>query len=210
MEETPLNRILLPASIVRANVTGIVSLANEIYGKQLGILRELLPQADHFGVLAVPKGLLYKSIVKDMQAAASAIGRTIEVMDAGTSDEIDAAFARLGDQKRVQGLLVTNDPFYIERRVQLAILTARYAIPAIYPFREMVEAGGLLSYGPNLAARDREAALYVCRILNGENPTDLPVQQMSKFELTISLRTAKALGLKIPNSIQLLADRVVE
>lgn len=202
----------LVASLNRpgGNVTGVISLANELFGKQLGILHELLPQTVHIGVLANPKSATHESIVKDTQAAASAIGQTIEILDAGTSGEIDAAFVRFGDEKRAQGLLVTNDPFFLARRVQLAILAARYAVPAIYPFREMVDAGGLLSYGPNLADRDRQAALYVGRILKGENPADLPVQQMSKFELVINLKTAKALGLSVPNSMQLLADEVIE
>jgi putative tryptophan/tyrosine transport system substrate-binding protein len=192
------------------NVTGVISLANVLFGKQLGILHELLPQAIHIGVLAYPKSALHEPIVKDTQAAASVIGQTIEILDAGTSDEIDAVFARLRDEKRVQALLVTNDPFFIARRIQLAILAARYAVPAIYPFREMAEAGGLMSYGPNLADRDRQAALYVGRILKGENPANLPVLQMSKFELVINLKTAKALGLSVPNSMQLLADEVID
>ena len=119
-------------------------------------------------------------------------------------------FARIGNEKRVQGLLVTNDPLFVGQRVQLAILAARYAVPAIYPFREQTEAGGLLSYGPNLADRDRQVGVYVGRILHGEDPGDLPVQQMSKFELIINLKTAMALGLIIPNSLQLLADEVIE
>ena len=202
----------LVASLNRpgGNVTGVISLANVLFGKQLGILHELLPQATHFGVLANPKSAVHESIVNDTQAAASAIGQTVEILDAGTSDELDAVFVRLADEKRAQGLLVTNDPFFIARRIQLAILAARYTMPTIYPFREMAEAGGLMSYGPNLADRDRQAALYVGRILKGENPADLPVQQMSKFELVINLKTAKALGLSVPNSMQLLADVMIE
>jgi putative ABC transport system substrate-binding protein len=202
----------LVASLNRpgGNVTGAISLANVLYGKQLGILHELLPQAIHIGVLAYRQSAVHESIVKDTQAAASVIGQTIEILDTGTSDEIDAVFVRLRDEKRVQALLVTNDPFFIARRIQLAILAARYAVPAIYPFREMAEGGGLMSYGPNLADRDRQAALYVGRILKGENPADLPVLQMSKFELVINLKTAKALGLSVPNSMQLLADEVIE
>jgi putative tryptophan/tyrosine transport system substrate-binding protein len=192
------------------NVTGILSLSNELYGKQFGIMHELLPQASHFGVLVSPKGMLREKIVSDTQAAAGALGRTFEILDAATNTDIDAAFARIGEEKRVQGLLVANDTFYVEQRVQLAILAARYAVPAIYPFREQTEAGGLLSYGPNLADRDRQVGVYVGRILHGENPGDLPVQQMSKFELIINLKTAKALGLIIPNSLQLLADEVIE
>ena len=192
------------------NVTGIISLSNELYGKQFGIMHELLPQASHFGVLVNPKGILREKIVSDTQAAAGALGQTVEILDAATSTEMDAGFARIGEEKRVQGLLVSNDTFYVEQRVQLAILAARYAVPAIYPFREQTEAGGLLSYGPNLADRDRQVGVYVGRILHGENPGELPVQQMSKFELIINLKTAKVLGLIILNSLQLLADEVIE
>jgi putative ABC transport system substrate-binding protein len=202
----------LVASLNRpgGNVTGILSLANELYGKQLGILHELLPQASHFGVLSSPKGLLRETIVKETQTAALALGQTVEILDALTTADIDAVFARVGGEKRVQGLLVTNDPFYLAQRVQLAILAARFSVPTIYPFREMAAAGGLLSYGPNIAERDRAAGVYVGRILKGEKPADLPVQQMSKFELVINLKTAKALNLNVPNSMQLLADELIE
>jgi putative ABC transport system substrate-binding protein len=202
----------LVASLNRpgGNVTGILSLANELYGKQLGILHELLPQASHFGVLSSPKGLLRETIVKETQTAALALGQTVEILDALTTADIDAVFARVGGEKRVQGLLVTNDPFYLAQRVQLAILAARFGVPTIYPFREMAEAGGLLSYGPNIAERDRAAGVYVGRILKGEKPADLPVQQVSKFELVINLKTAKVLNLNVPNSMQLLADELIE
>jgi putative ABC transport system substrate-binding protein len=202
----------LVASLNRpgGNITGIISLTNELFGKQLGILHELLPQADQFGILANPRTLIHDTIVKETQAAASAIGRTIEILDVGSSGEIDAVFERLGETKREQGLLVTNDPIFIARRVQIAILAARYAVPAIYLFRENVEAGGLLSYGPNLADRDRQAALYVGRILKGESPADLPVQQMSKFELLINLSTARALKLGVPPTLLARADEVIE
>jgi putative tryptophan/tyrosine transport system substrate-binding protein len=192
------------------NATGIISLGNELYSKQLGILHELLPQATHIAVLANPQGLIYESIVNDTRAATSAIGQTIEILNASTDTEIDAVFMRLRDEKSAQGLLVTNDPFYIARRVQLAILPARYAVPTIYPYREMAEAGGLLSYGSNLAERDRQAGIYVGRILKGEKPADLPVQQMSKFELVINSKTAKALGLAIPPGVLAIADEVIE
>jgi putative ABC transport system substrate-binding protein len=202
----------LVASLNRpgGNVTGINSLAVELVGKRLGILHELLPQAAHFGLLGNPKSAVHESVVKDARAAALAIGRTIEVLNASTSREIDAVFARLADEKRVHGLLVSNDPFLFAQRVPLAILAARYAVPAIYPFREQADAGGLLSYGPSLANRDREVGHYVSRILNGGRPADLPVQQESKFELVINLRTARLLGLTVSNSMQLLADEVIE
>jgi len=192
------------------NVTGAISRTNELFGKQIGILHELLPQAVHFGVLLTSRSAIHESIIKDTKAAASAIGGMIEVLDVSTSDEIDGVFARLGNEKKVQGLLVTNDPLFVTQRVQLSLLAARYTVPMISPFRQIVEAGGLVSYGPNLAERDRQAALYVGRILNGENPADLPVQQMSKFDLVINMKTAKVLDLNIPNSMQLLADEVIE
>jgi putative tryptophan/tyrosine transport system substrate-binding protein len=192
------------------NVTGIISRSDELFGKQFGIMHELLPQASHFGFLANPKSMVHEKVVSDTQAAAGALGQTVEILDARTSADIDAVFAHIGNEKRVQGLLVSNDPLFIGQRVQLAVLTARYAVPAVYPFRKQTEAGGLLSYGPNLADRDRQVGVYVGRILHGENPGDLPVQQMSKFELIINMKTAKALGLIIPNSLQLLADEVIE
>jgi putative ABC transport system substrate-binding protein len=194
------------------NVTGMTSLAGELVGKQLGMLHELLPQASHFGFLSDPKVQAHESLVKDAQAAASAIGGTIEVLTASTSGEIDAVFARIANGKRVQGLMVTPMPFFLAgpARVQLAILAARYVVPAIYSVREAVEAGGLLSYGSNITDRDREVGHYVGRILKGEKPADLPVQQQSKFELVINLLTAKAIGLTIPNSLRSLADKVIE
>jgi putative ABC transport system substrate-binding protein len=202
----------LVASLNRpgGNVTGMTSLSAELVGKQLGMLHELLPQAAHFGFLSDPKGAGHELLVKDAQAAASAISGTIEVLTASTRGEIDTVFARITNEKRVQGVLVANDQFFLAARVQLAILAARYAVPAIYPFREQAEAGGLLSYGPDLVDRDGQVGRYVGRILKGEKPADLPVQQQSKFEFVINLLTAKAIGLTIPSSMQSLADVVIE
>jgi putative ABC transport system substrate-binding protein len=174
----------------------MTSLSNELFGKQLGMLHELLPQASHFGFLSNPKTPVHGL---DVQAAASAIGGTIEVLTASTSGEIDTVFARLVNAKRVQGLLVSNDPLFLVARVQLAILAARFAVPAIYPFREQAEAGGLLNYGPDLADRDRQVGRYVGRILKGEKPADLPVLQVlqqTKFELVINapLSDARVIG----------------
>ena len=174
------------------------------------MLRELLPQASHFGFLSDPKTPTHEFDVKDVQAAASAIGCTIEVLTASTSGEIDAAFARIANEKRVQGLLVGSRSSLIAARVQLAILTARFAVPAIYSFREEAAAGGLLSYGPDLADRDRQVGRYVGRILNGEKPADLPVSQPTKFELVINLKTAKALGVTIPETLLATADEVIQ
>jgi putative ABC transport system substrate-binding protein len=175
-------------------------------------LLSLLPLASHFGFLSDPKGPLHELLVKDAQAAATAIGRTIEVLTASSSGEIDAVFARIADGKRVQGLLVANSPFFFapRARVQLAILAARYLVPAIYPIRESFEAGGLLSYGPNIVDRDREVGHHVGRILRGEKPADLPVQQQSKFEFVINLQTARIIGLDVPPTLVALATEVIE
>jgi putative tryptophan/tyrosine transport system substrate-binding protein len=193
------------------NITGMTSVSGELVGKQLGILHELLPQVSHFGALENPNNGNPESFVKDAQAAASAaFGQTVEVLNASTSREIDAVFTRFSDDKRAQALLVSNDPLFLARRVQLAILSARYAIPAIYPFREQVEAGGLLSYGPDLIDRDRQVGRYVGRILKGEKPADLPVMQPTKFGLVINVNTAEALGLDVPPTLLALADEVIE
>jgi putative ABC transport system substrate-binding protein len=202
----------LVASLNRpgGNVTGMTSLSDGLLGKQLGILHELLPKASHFGLLSDLKTPVHNVIVKDAQAAASAIGGTIEVLTASTSDEIDIAFARLAYEGRVQGLLVPNYPFFIFARIQLAILAARFVVPTIYPFREQTEAGGLLSYGPDIADRDRQVGRYVGRILKGEKPADLPVMQPTKFTLIINLKTAKALGLTIPETLLATADEVIQ
>jgi putative ABC transport system substrate-binding protein len=202
----------LVASLGRpgGNITGMTSLSGALFGKQLGILHELLPQADHFGLFSNPKNPNHNLVVKDAQAAASVIGLTVEVLTASTIGDLDTAFARLHDEKQVQGLLISNDPFFIGRKVQIVVLAARHAVPVIYPFREQVEAGGLLSYGPDLAERDRQVGHYVGRILKGEKPADLPVQQQSKFDFVINLSTARALGLTISNTMQLRADDVIE
>jgi ABC-type uncharacterized transport system substrate-binding protein len=192
------------------NVTGVTSLSSELIGKQLGILHELLPQATNFAVLSNFQNGNHETIVKEAQAAALAIGRTIEVLSAGTGREIDTAFARLAEEKRAQGLLVSPDPGFFAERVKLAILAARSVVPAIYPFPQQAEAGGLMSYGPNLVERDGEVGHYVGRILKGEKPADLPVQQQSKFQFIINLNTARAIGLDVSNAMQLLADEVID
>jgi putative ABC transport system substrate-binding protein len=202
----------LVASLNRpgGNVTGMTSLSDGLLGKQFGILHELLPKASLFGLLSDLNSPVHNAIVKDAQAAASAIGGTIEVLTASTNDEIDTAFAGLANERHVQGLLVPNYPFFIFARIQLAILAARFAVPTIYPFREQTEVGGLLSYGPDIADRDRQVGRYVGRILKGEKPADLPVMQPTKFTLIINLRTAKALGLTIPETLLATADEVIQ
>jgi putative ABC transport system substrate-binding protein len=188
----------------------MASLSNELSGKRLGMLHELLPQASHFGVLSDPKMPIHEDVVQGAQAAASRIGSTIEVLTASTTGEIDAAFVRIANEKRVQGLLVAPEPALRVARVQLAILAARFAVPVIYPLREHAEAGGLMSYGADVAVRDREVGRYVGRILKGEKPADLPVQLQSKFEFVINLQTAKAFGLTVPPTLFALATEIIQ
>lgn len=191
------------------NLTGMTSLSGELAGKQLGILRELLPQAERFGILDNPRSVTYAHRLKESQTAAGVVGVTVEVLPAASTVEIDRAFMSV-EEKRMQGLIVGPNPLLFAQRSQIVQAAARSATPAIYPFREYVKAGGLMSYGPSLLERDREVGHYVGRILKGEKAGDLPVVQSAKFELVINMKTAKALHLAIPNAMQLLADDVIE
>ena len=191
------------------DITGITSMSGELGSKQLGLLHELLPGVTRFAILLNPKNRSTKSLRTEAQVAASANAEQLEVLYAGTSGEIDLAFAQLVERK-VHGLLITTDTLFNDRRTQLITLTARYAVPAIFPFRENVEAGGLMSYGPNLPDRDRQVGIYVGRILKGEKPSDLPIVRATKFEFVINKQTAKTMGLTIPNNLLALADDVIE
>ena len=150
-----------------------------------------------------------EATVRDVKAAAQVIGLQIQVFDASRGDEIDATFATLV-REQVDALFVAPDAFFNNRRVQLAILAARHAIPVTYAVRDYVEAGGLMSYGASVTAAYRQVGVYVGRILKGTKPADLPVLQPTKIELVINLRTAKALGLTVPNSLLVAADEVIE
>ncbi len=191
------------------DITGITSMSGELGSKQLGLLHELLPGVTRFAILLNPKNRSTESLRTEAQVAASANAEQLEVLYAGTSGEIDSAFAQLVERK-VHGLLITTDTLFNDRRTQLITLTARYAVPAIFPFRENVEAGGLMSYGPNLPDRDRQVGIYVGRILKGEKPSDLPIVRATKFEFVINKQTAKTMGLTIPNNLLALADDVIE
>jgi putative ABC transport system substrate-binding protein len=201
----------LVASLNRpgGNVTGVSSMSAELGAKRLGLLQELVPRAARFAVLVNPNNPLAEAFVADVRAAAAAIGWQVEVLTASTSRDIDAAFAMLVE-KRADTLLVGLDPLFVSSRVQLATLAARHAVPAIYPFRDDAEAGGLMSYGPSNTDLVRQAGIYTGRILKGEKPADMPILRATKFELVINLKTAKALGLTVPDKLLVAADEVIE
>jgi putative ABC transport system substrate-binding protein len=201
----------LVASLARpgGNATGVTFLLAVLGAKQLGLLRELVPAAKRIGLLVNPNNTTSTAQTSDVVAAASTLGATIDVVRARDSREIEAAFALL-IRGRAEALLVGTDPFFYSRRVQLATLAARHAIPAIYPVRENVEVGGLMSYGTSLSEVYRQVGAYTVRILKGAKPADLPVVRSTKFELVINLPTARALGLEVPPPLLARADEVIE
>jgi putative ABC transport system substrate-binding protein len=192
------------------NLTGFSGLAQELMPKRLELLSELVPQAKVIALLASPNypGTTER-MIQDVQEAARAKGVQLHILKAGTESELSAAFATLV-QLQAGALLVSPDEFLGSRREQLLALAARHAVPAIYAWRETVAAGGLISYGTSLTGVFRQVGIYAGKILKGEKPADLPVQQPTTFELVISLKTAKALGLTIPPSILARADEVIE
>jgi putative tryptophan/tyrosine transport system substrate-binding protein len=191
------------------NITGVNSMSNQLATKRLGLLHELLPAAVHFAVLVNPKNPTTELLKKDLQAAAAVMGLTFEILTADKATDIDTTFASLVGG-RVDALLVHPDSLFINRRVQLITLAARYAVPAIWPLRPDAEAGGLMSYGVSLSDAHRLAGVYTGRILKGAKPADLPIVQPTKFELVINLSTAKALGLVVSPSLLATADEVIE
>ena len=202
----------LVASIARpgGNLTGINFLAAELHAKRLELLRELVPGAVRLAVLINPGNAVNaETTLRDVQAAARAVGLQMQIIRASTGREIDAAFATMA-RERPDALLVGGDPFFNSRRVQLALLAARHAVSAAYASREYAEVGGLMSYGPNFLDVYRQVGVYVGRILKGAKPADLPVVQSSKFELVINAQTARVLGLTVPASLLARADDVIE
>jgi putative ABC transport system substrate-binding protein len=189
------------------NLTGVASFGGELGPKRLELLHELVPAASAFGLLINPTRTSAERELKEVQAAADKLGLQLQVLHAAVERELDAAFASL-TASHVGGLVIGGDPFFNSQTEQLAVLTVRHAVPAIYQFREFAAAGGLASYGTGRVTR--LAGVYTGRILKGEKPADLPIQQATELELVINLKTAKALGLTAPLSLLASADEVIE
>ena len=201
----------LVASLARpgGNLTGVSLLVDQLASKRLEVLSELVPQARAIALLANPNNPSAERIIREAQGAARAKGERLTILKAGSAGEIEAAFASL-PSLHLDALVVSADPFLSSQREQLVALASRHAIPTIYAWREFAASGGLMSYGPSLPAAYRMVGVYAGKILKGAKPADLPVQQPTKFELVINLKTAKALGLKVPPSLLARADEVIE
>jgi putative ABC transport system substrate-binding protein len=201
----------LVASLNRpgGNLTGVANLNAELAPKRLQLAHDLIPNAAVFGVLADPTFAATQSIIMDLQAAARTLGLQLVVVNAKTDSDLEMAFETFS-QRHVGTVLIGGSAFFPRRTEQLAALAARHALPAIYSFREYALAGGLMSYGSSIGYTYRQAAIYTGRILKGEKPSDLPVQQVTKIDLVINLKTAKALGLTIPETLLATADEVIQ
>jgi putative tryptophan/tyrosine transport system substrate-binding protein len=201
----------LVASLNRpgANVTGVITLGADLAPKRLQLLRELLPNAGVFGVLADPAVPVTPSIIADLQVGARSLGIELVIASARSDNDLETAFASFS-QQRVGAVLVGSSNFYNRHMEQLAALAARHALPAIYTYREYALAGGLISYGSSLGYISHQAGIYTGRILKGDKPADLPVQQITKIDLVINMKTAKALGLAIPETLLATADEVIQ
>ena len=201
----------LVASLSRpgGNVTGVGTFFTALGAKQLGLMRELLPNADQFGVLIDPRMASSELQVQDTDAAGRVVGQRLITLRATSEREIDAAFATLVE-RRAGALLVTSSPFFVTQMHYLITLAARHSLPAMWFRRELVETGGLMSYGTSTAETYRQLGNYAGKILSGATPADLPVIQSTKFEFVINLQTAKALGLVIPPGLLAVADEVIE
>ena len=205
-------RLGLVASLAQpgGNLTGINFLVGELSAKRLELLRALVPAATRVVVLVNPaQATNTESTLREVEAAARAMGLQIQVLNASTSREIDAAFATIV-RERPDALFVGNDAFFNARRVQLALLAGRHGVPAILSDREYAEAGGLMTYGSNIVDVYRQVGVYAGRILKGAKPADLPVVQSTKFELVINAQTARMLGLTVPPTLLATADEVIE
>jgi putative ABC transport system substrate-binding protein len=189
--------------------TGVTFLSATLRTKQLELLHELVPNASVIGMLVNPKIPASKDHIREQQAAANTLGLSLQIVAASSERDFAAAFASLA-ANRADALYIDGDSLFTGLRAQLAALATQHAMPTIYAAREFAQAGGLMSYGASLTDAYRQAGIYAGRILKGEKPADLPVVQPTKFELVINLKTAKSLGLKVPTSMQLLADEVIE
>jgi putative ABC transport system substrate-binding protein len=202
----------LVASFARpgGNLTGINFLNRELAGKQLELLRELVPGANRIAALVNPaSATVTESTLRQVDLAAQSMGLQVQVARASTSREIDTAFATLV-RERADAVFVSGDPFFNSRRLQLSLVAMRHAVPAIYSGREYAEAGGLIAYGSDITDTYRQMAVYVGRILKGAKPTDLPIMQSTKIELVINAQTARLLGLTVPPTLLATADEVIE
>ncbi len=191
------------------NASGINILTNTLEAKRLGLLHELVPQAATIGFLVNSNNPPAENQLRDAEVAAHILGLRLDVLRASTDREIDAAF-KIIVQRRILALAQAADPFFDTRREKLVTLAARHAVPTMYHFREYAAAGGLVSYGIDLPDAYRQVGVYAARILKGAKPADLPVMQPTKFELIINLKTAKALGIKFPQSVLSQADEVIQ
>jgi putative ABC transport system substrate-binding protein len=202
----------LVASLSRpgGNVTGVTNLGVEVAPKRLELLHELLPTVTNIALLINPTSpVVAEALLRDSQAAARSLGLQLHILHASTERDLDTAFATLG-RLRAGALVIGSDPFFTSRSEQLAALTVRHAVPAVYEYRDFVAAGGLIGYGSDLADAYQLAGVYTGRVLKGEKPADLPVQQSTKVELVINLKTANALGVTIPLPLVGRADEVIE
>jgi putative ABC transport system substrate-binding protein len=202
----------LVANLARpgGNATGINIFTSEVVAKRLGLLHDLVPKAVRVAVLVNPANApIAETILRDIPEAARALGLQIQILNASRSREIEAAFATLVHDQ-ADALFVSPDGFFGNRRVQFATLAAYHRVPATYPLREFVEAGGLMSYGTDFLDMWRQTGVYTGRILKGAKPADLPVLQSTKFEFVINLQMARALGIEVPSALQLLVDEMIE
>jgi putative ABC transport system substrate-binding protein len=191
------------------NVTGVANMGTEVGSKRLGLLRELLPRAEHLAVLANPTGAIADAMISDLRAPAASAGLQIEVFPAATNREIDSAFEAMV-QRHADALVVNPQVLFLNRRIQLITLAARYLLPTMYSTSEFVEVGGLISYGASTADEIRQGGIYVGRVLNGEKPAELPILQPTKFDLAINLQTARLLKIDVPPTLLTTADEVIE
>ena len=201
----------LVASLARpgGNLTGVTTLSAEIVAKRLELLHELIPTISSIALLINPNNRDSENLKRDAEMAAKSLGLQLHVVRAGATNEIDAAFKSLA-QLQAGALIVAPDAFFNSRSEQLAALALQYAVPTVYQYRKFATAGGLISYGANITDAYRLVGVYTAQILKGEKPADLPVQQASKFELFVNLKTAKALGLSVPPALQARADEMIE